>query len=140
MQASSFRLYKTGSQIAVSAKCTAELSRYFYVCDDSFPGFCDNSQTPGFFPKSVARIMAFVVNQNIKAVSKWERGLSLPDISLRMPLADIFDITATELPEGRRMESAPTENTRQVEDLVKHSACLPHLVSHWHDGLSGLLY
>lgn len=54
-----------------------------------------------------------------KAVSKWERGLSLPDISLLMPLADIFDITVTELLEGRRMESAPTENTRQVEDLVK---------------------
>ena len=32
-----------------------------------------------------------------KAVSKWERGLSMPDISLLMPLADILDVTVTEL-------------------------------------------
>jgi len=32
-----------------------------------------------------------------KAVSKWERGLSLPDISLLMPLAKILGVTTTEL-------------------------------------------
>lgn len=32
-----------------------------------------------------------------KAVSKWERGLSMPDISLLMPLADLLDVTVMEL-------------------------------------------
>lgn len=54
-----------------------------------------------------------------KAVSKWERGLSLPDISLLIPLADILGITVTELLEGKLMEHSDTENTRQVEELVK---------------------
>lgn len=28
-----------------------------------------------------------------KAVSKWERGLSLPDVALLQPLADLMDVT-----------------------------------------------
>ena len=35
-----------------------------------------------------------------KAVSKWERGLSLPDIALLQPLADLFEVTITELLSG----------------------------------------
>lgn len=54
-----------------------------------------------------------------KAVSKWERGLSMPDISLLMPLADVLEVTVTELLEGRRMENAGGMDTDQVENLVK---------------------
>lgn len=54
-----------------------------------------------------------------KAVSKWERGLSMPDISLLMPLADVLEVTVTELLEGRRMENAGGIDTDQVENLVK---------------------
>ncbi len=32
-----------------------------------------------------------------KAVSKWERGMSMPDISLLMPLANLLGVTVTEL-------------------------------------------
>lgn len=32
-----------------------------------------------------------------KAVSKWERGLSMPDIFLLVPLAEILDVSVTEL-------------------------------------------
>ena len=39
-----------------------------------------------------------------KAVSKWETGKSLPDISLLVPLADIMEVTVTELLEARRIE------------------------------------
>ena len=38
-----------------------------------------------------------------KAVSKWERGLSLPDISLLTPLADILGVTVAELLKGERL-------------------------------------
>ena len=35
-----------------------------------------------------------------KAVSKWERGINLPDSSLFKPLCDIFNITIDELMNG----------------------------------------
>lgn len=54
-----------------------------------------------------------------KAVSKWERGLSLPDISLLIPLADILGITVTELLEGKLMEDSAGADAQQVEKLVK---------------------
>lgn len=54
-----------------------------------------------------------------KAVSKWERGLSLPDISLLIPLADILDISVTELLEGKRMEKTSEMNAAQAESLVR---------------------
>lgn len=54
-----------------------------------------------------------------KAVSKWERGLSLPDISLLIPLADILGITVTELLEGRLLENTSEADAQQVEKLVK---------------------
>ena len=35
-----------------------------------------------------------------KAVSKWERGQSYPDISLIIPLSELFGVTANELLNG----------------------------------------
>lgn len=40
-----------------------------------------------------------------RAVSKWERGLSLPDASLMLPLCGILGITVTELLRGEDMEN-----------------------------------
>ena len=53
-----------------------------------------------------------------KAVSKWERGLSLPDVGLLLPLADCLGVTVTELLRGERTAEAqlPVE---EVEALVK---------------------
>ena len=56
-----------------------------------------------------------------KAVSKWERGLSLPDISLLTPLAEILGVTVTELLRGERLEGAETLPVDQVEELVTGS-------------------
>ncbi len=39
-----------------------------------------------------------------KAVSKWERGLSCPDISLLSPLADILGVTVSELLNSKKDE------------------------------------
>ena len=55
-----------------------------------------------------------------KAVSKWERGLSLPDISLLTPLAEILGVTVTELLRGKRLEEQ-TLPVEQVEELVTGS-------------------
>lgn len=54
-----------------------------------------------------------------KAVSKWERGLSLPDISALMPLSEILGVTVTELLEGRHIENAEEMDAQQVESLLK---------------------
>lgn len=54
-----------------------------------------------------------------KAVSKWERGLSMPDVSLLLPLAEVLGVTVTELLEGRKMEAEEQPSREQVEDLVQ---------------------
>ena len=40
---------------------------------------------------------------SINAVSKWERGLNLPDVSLMKELCKILDITLNELFEGKKL-------------------------------------
>lgn len=47
-----------------------------------------------------------------KAVSKWERGLSCPDISLLTALAGILGVTTGELLNGQRSR-APSDNREQ---------------------------
>ena len=59
-----------------------------------------------------------------KAVSKWERGLSLPDVSLLMPLAEALEVTVVELLEGRRMEPTASLDTSQAETLVQRAITL----------------
>lgn len=58
-----------------------------------------------------------------KAVSKWERGLSMPDISLLIPLAESLDVTVVELLEGRRSEGAGPDAAR-TEELVRRALTL----------------
>ncbi len=59
-----------------------------------------------------------------KAVSKWERGLSMPDISLLIPLAETLGVTVTELLDGKRMPQTQTMAPPQVEALVKKAITL----------------
>lgn len=59
-----------------------------------------------------------------KAVSKWERGLSVPDVSLLLPLAELLGISVTELLEGRRLEEQQLP-ANEVEALVKKALTIP---------------
>lgn len=52
-----------------------------------------------------------------KAVSKWERGQSLPDVGLLSPLAELLGVTVTELLKGERL-TGELLNSREVETLV----------------------
>lgn len=54
-----------------------------------------------------------------KAVSKWERGLSVPDISLLVPLAERLNVTVTELLEGRRTEEEQRFTHEETEELIR---------------------
>lgn len=52
-----------------------------------------------------------------KAVSKWERGQSLPDIALLEPLAQCLGVSVAELLRGERIEERPLE-AAETETLV----------------------
>lgn len=52
-----------------------------------------------------------------KAISKWETGVSIPDVGLLVPLADVLHVTVTELLTGQRQSQ--TLDAEQVEDVVK---------------------
>ncbi len=54
-----------------------------------------------------------------KAVSKWETGVSIPDISLLIPLAEALGVSVTELLQCRRLPAEEPMDTTQVEELVK---------------------
>ena len=54
-----------------------------------------------------------------KAVSKWERGLSVPDISLLVPLAEQLNVTVSELLQGRRMEKEQRFTREETEELIR---------------------
>ena len=56
-----------------------------------------------------------------KAVSKWERGLSLPDITLLGPLAEILGVTVTELLQAQRISEEKTLTKPEVDALVSGS-------------------
>lgn len=54
-----------------------------------------------------------------KAVSKWETAVSLPDVTLLIPLADALGISVTELLQCRQMEPEAPMDTARVEKLVQ---------------------
>ena len=54
-----------------------------------------------------------------KAVSKWETGHSVPDITLLVPLSEILEVTVTELLECRRIEKETSVDVTRMDDVVK---------------------
>ncbi len=54
-----------------------------------------------------------------KAVSKWETGVSFPDTSLLIPLAELLDVTVSELLMCERMKKEEPMNSERVENIVK---------------------
>lgn len=65
--------------------------------------------------------LAAKLNITDKAVSKWERGLSCPDISLLSAIAETLDVTTGELLNGEKSECT-SENVEEIIDNVLHYA------------------
>ena len=61
-----------------------------------------------------------------KAVSKWERDLSCPDVNSLPKLADIFDISVDELMRIKTgsEQSEGTKPVREIVDTVLKAVCL----------------
>ncbi len=70
------------------------------------------------FHQMTQKELAAKLNITDKAVSKWERGLSCPDISLLPSIADIFGVTISELLNGKKSDA----HTQDVEtiDIALH--------------------
>lgn len=64
----------------------------------------------GYTQKELSELL-YISN---KAISKWETGISIPDISLLVPLSEALDVTVTELLRCQRLPA----NDPQAEELV----------------------
>lgn len=53
-----------------------------------------------------------------KAVSKWERGLSFPDIELLIPIAELFSISVLELLKGERNTDVDSKDILSENEIV----------------------
>lgn len=67
--------------------------------------------------------LALRVHVTDKAVSKWERGLSIPDVALLVPLAEVLGVSVTELLECRRVDLGGL-SPQQIEELVQRAVSL----------------
>ena len=65
--------------------------------------------------------LAEKLNITDRAVSKWERGKGLPDVSLMLDLCEIFGITVNELLSGEEisMENSNQKNEQLLLDMAK---------------------
>lgn len=68
--------------------------------------------------------LAEALNVTDKAVSKWERGLSFPDVSMLEPISDLLDISILELLEGSRTDPDKSMSQNEVQELIKGSVGL----------------
>ena len=61
------------------------------------------------------------LNITDKAISKWERGLSMPDTSIMLELCDILKINVNELLSGEKicMENKSKKNEQLLLDMAK---------------------
>lgn len=56
-----------------------------------------------------------------KTVSKWERGISIPNVALLIPIADVLGVTVTELLRGEKTGTLKSLDAQEVEQLVVES-------------------
>ncbi len=61
------------------------------------------------------------LNITAGAVSKWERGLSYPDICMLEDLANTLEVTIVELLNGKKEEIKAPITTEQVEEIIDFS-------------------
>lgn len=96
-------------------------SERFEIDKDAFGKFlAEQRKAIGYTQKELAAKL-FISD---KAVSKWERGLSMPDITLLIPLSNILGVSVTELLEGRRLQEDTGMDAEHVETLVKKALTL----------------
>ena len=86
----------------------------------------DNVKTGGFIKElrkerdMTQKQLADLLHITDRAVSKWERGVCAPDISLLEPLAEILGVSIVELIQGTRAEQ-PQEPEESAKQIIRYS-------------------
>ena len=65
--------------------------------------------------------LADALNVTDKAVSKWERGLSFPDISMLEPISELLDISIMEILAGEKFDGAEPMTRLEAKELIDAS-------------------
>ena len=65
--------------------------------------------------------LADALNVTDKAVSKWERGLSFPDISMLEPISELLGVSIMEILAGERQSGEDTMTREEAQDLINAS-------------------
>ena len=65
--------------------------------------------------------LADALNVTDKAGSKWERGLSFPDISMLEPIAETLDISIMEILAGEKKSADETITREEAHQMIKES-------------------
>ena len=65
--------------------------------------------------------LAEALNVTDKAVSKWERGLSFPDISMLEPISELLGVSIMEILAGERQPEDGTMTREQAQELINAS-------------------
>ena len=65
--------------------------------------------------------LADALNVTDKAVSKWERGLSFPDVSMLEPLSELLGVSIMEILAGERQTGDGTLTREEAQDLINAS-------------------
>lgn len=65
--------------------------------------------------------LADALNVTDKAVSKWERGLSFPDISMLEPISELLDISIMEILAGEKLDGTESMTRLEAKELIDAS-------------------
>ena len=63
--------------------------------------------------------LADAMNISDKTISKWERGLSFPDITILNPLADVLEINISELLNCEKGNKKEIDINKAVEEAIE---------------------
>lgn len=63
--------------------------------------------------------LAGIIYISDKAVSKWERGLSFPDIEILESLANALDVSIVELLKSERIKKLEPDTENLIKDTLK---------------------
>ena len=65
------------------------------------------------------------LNITDKAISKWERGLSFPDIAVLKDLAEFFEIDISELLNGERGKKQEIDIEKAIKEAIEKADKAP---------------
>ncbi len=67
--------------------------------------------------------LAEILKVNVKSISRWENGKTMPDLSMLLPLANELNTSISELLNGRKMTKEELIDLREtINDLIKYES------------------